>query len=256
MTQNQTDRKLFILQKRNLAALLLTVVLTLALIAGVIYNSVIYSKGNLDPYSFQRRISFAGINVLMFVLIFAVQWIFRIRFPLFLELSLIVFAFACLAGGTVFGLYTTIPVWDKVLHTASGFLFSAVGLTIARLLLRKDEADAKHIIATVLIAFFFSLAVGYVWEIYEYTLDSLSTTSNLQRWAEGVLQTLPDGTYVLNDRRGTALHDTLGDMIVNFIGTVVFLVPMLVLFFKKPKTLTLFDVEMKPKTKTAEKTHG
>ncbi len=230
------------IQKRNLAAIVLTSVLVLALLAGVIYNSVQYANGALAPAMFRRRIGFAGICALMFALVFAVQWIFRIRFPLFMELSLLLFAFACLAGGTVFGFYSTVPHWDKVLHTTSGFLFSAVGLTLARLLLSKDEADAKHIIATVLIAFFFSLAVGYVWEIYEYTLDSLGS-SDLQRWAENIIETLPDGTYLVSDKRGSALHDTLGDMIVNFIGTIVFLVPMLILFFKKPNTLTLFDVK-------------
>ena len=84
--------------------------------------------------------------------------------------------------------------------------------------------------------------MGYVWEIYEYTLDSLGS-SDLQRWAENIIETLPDGTYLVSDKRGSALHDTLGDMIVNFIGTIVFLVPMLILFFKKPNTLTLFDVK-------------
>jgi Na+-driven multidrug efflux pump len=118
-------------------------------------------------------------------------------------------------------------------------VFSTCGLLIANALVGKDLVGNRRIAVCVVIAFLFSLAVGYLWEIYEFTLDSL-TGSSLQCWQNGVLQQFGNGTYLVSDAQGTGLKDTLGDMIVNLIGTVVFLVPATVVFLKKENTLRLF----------------
>lgn len=246
--------KQFFKQKRNVVALCVWSVLFLALIGGLILDIVLYKRGTLDKAIFNHRLLFVFLCFAMMTLIYLVELVFGIRLPLFLELSCTIFAFVGLAGGTVYGLYNYIPYYDKFLHTTSGLLFSAVGLTLASILLHNQPVGARRVIAAVAIAFFFSLAVGYLWEIFEFSVDSIIPTMNNQRWQSGIYPVdMGDGTFLVDNRRGTALIDTLGDMIVNLIGTVIFLVPVLVLFLKKPSRLELFHCEVWRKKKTAPK---
>ncbi|MDE7158302.1 MAG: hypothetical protein K2N74_01885, partial [Clostridiales bacterium] len=233
----------FLKQKRNLAALCVWGALVLALIGGLILDIVLYNKGSIEKADFNHRLLFVFLCFIMMTLVFVIELAFGIRLPLFLELSCCIFAFVGLAGGTVYGLYGVMPAYDKFLHTTSGLLFSAVGLTLSDILLKNQPVGARRAVAAVAIAFFFSLAVGYLWEIFEFSVDSIIPTMNNQRWQWNDYPIdMGDGTFLVGDKRGTALIDTLGDMIVNLIGTVVFLVPMLVLFLKKPNSLSLFHI--------------
>lgn len=244
----------FFTKKRNIAAFTICAVLLAALIAGVVLSVVLYRNGSIPAENFSRRMMFAGLCFLICAAIYLAEFLLRFRFPLFLEISLTVFAFACLAGGTVFDLYNIMPVWDKILHTLSGVLFSAAGLCFALPLLGKQITGARKIAVCVIVAALFSLAVGYLWEVYEFTVDSIDPSSNCQRWENGLIEALPDGTYLVDDRRGSAILDTMGDMIVNLIGTVVFLVPALFVFLKKPAALEQFALERIPRRKeTADK---
>ncbi len=244
----------FFTKKRNIAAFTICAVLLAALIAGVVLSVVLYRNGSIPAENFSRRMMFAGLCFLICAAIYLAEFLLRFRFPLFLEISLTVFAFACLAGGTVFDLYNIMPVWDKILHTLSGVLFSAAGLSLALPLLGKQITGARKIAVCVIVAALFSLAVGYLWEVYEFTVDSIDPSSNCQRWENGLIEALPDGTYLVDDRRGSAILDTMGDMIVNLIGTVVFLVPALFVFLKKPAALEQFALEHIPRRKeTADK---
>lgn len=242
----------FFKQKRNLAALIVWSVLVLALIGGLIANIVAYKGGNLEKSVFNHRLLFFFSCLGMMTLVYLAELIFRIRLPLYLELACTCFAFMGLAGGTVFGLYGVFPQYDKVLHTTSGVLFSIVGLSLASLLLKNQPLGARRVVAAVAIAFFFSLTVGYLWELYEFTLDTVVPTMNNQRWQSGIYPVdMGDGTYLVPNRRGAAIIDTMGDMIVNFFGTLALLIPVLIVCLKKPSRLSLFEIEVCRKKKTS-----
>lgn len=226
--------------KRNLVALIVWCALFVALLAGVIVNAVLYANETLEKSLFLRRLFYAGLCWVMMTLVYGVELLFRFRFSLFLELALSCFAFIALAGGTVYNLYTYIPFYDKVLHAFSGPLFSIVGLSFGDLLVRNQPQGKRKVAALVLFAFCFSLAVGYLWEIFEFTVDSVIPGFDNQRWAAGLIESLPDGTYLVTDRRGTALLDTMGDIIANLCGTVVFLAPVLGICLKKPERAEIF----------------
>lgn len=242
----------FFRQKRNLAALCVWSALLLCLIAGIIMNTVFFHAGSISKGTLQRRLFYAGLCFVMMSAVYVFEWIFRIRFPLFLELVLTVFAFMSLAGGTVFNLYSLIPFWDKVLHTLSGPMFSVVGLCFADLLLKDQPLGARKAVAYAAIAFFFALSVGYVWEIFEYTVDSVIPGYNNQRWAAGVVEELENGYFIVTDKRGTGLHDTMWDMICNCIGALVFLTPLLVVCLNKTERLNVFHTEVIKRKKKAE----
>ncbi len=238
-------------QKRNLVVTILVCVFLLAILGGIIYASIAYGNGKMGKALFHRKVWYAVLCVLMMAAVFLAQLLFRVRFSVFCEIALISFAFAALAGGTVFTLYSHIPVWDKILHTLSGPLFSIVGLGFAILLSEKQPTEKRRVVMCVVFAFLASLAVGYLWEIFESTVDSVISGYNNQRWLEGLIQSLPDGTYIVSDKRGTALIDTMSDMICNLCGTVAFLVPVLILCLKKPERIHTFKF-----TPLAKKEHA
>ena len=131
------------------------------------------------------------------------------------------FAVAALCGGNLYDLYGALPFWDKILHTLSGPLFSIVGLSFALLLLRDMPEGTGKVLAAVLFALLFSLAVGYLWEVFEYAVDSLMPGGyNNQRWQNGVVGQLPNGNYEVTEPRGSGLIDTMSDLICNLCGTV------------------------------------
>lgn len=242
-------------QKRNIAALCVWCALLVCLIAGVVMNACLFGAESISSAMLKRRLFYALLCFVMMSAVYVAELLFRIRFPLFLELILTGFAFISLAGGTVFDLYTLIPVWDKILHALSGPMFSVVGLCFADLLLKNQPTGARKTVAYIVIALLFALAVGYVWEIFEYTVDSVIPGYNNQRWAAGVVEEIvrDDNTYYLvTDRRGTGLHDTMWDMICNCAGAIVFLAPLLTVCLKKPERLCMFKTEVVKRKRAAD----
>ncbi len=75
----------------------------------------------------------------------------------------------------------------------------------------------------VLFTFCFTMTSEYLWEIVEYTVDTL-TNANMQRWQDGILGEIPKATetgeFIINSARGSGLNDTMGDMIVNIFGAL------------------------------------
>ena len=69
--------------------------------------------------------------------------------------------------GNVYRFYHYIRPWDKILHVLSGFLAAAFGYAIPDFLLKDAPGKAFKCIFAVS----FSVALGGVWEIYEYLLD-------------------------------------------------------------------------------------
>lgn len=237
-------------QKRNLTVLIVWSVLTLAVLGGMIVNIVAYTGGNLDKATFNHRLLFVFSCIGCMSAVYVVELIFRIRLPLYLELACTVFSFIGLAGGTVFGLYGVFPAYDKILHTTSGVLFAFMGLTLATLLLNGMPDGKQRVLAAVAIAFFFSLTVALLWELYEFSLDTIFGMNN-QRWAwDGYPIEVGDGTFIVGNKRGTAIVDTMGDMFVHFIGTLAVLIPTLIVCLKKSTRLELFKCEVLRKKKT------
>lgn len=69
--------------------------------------------------------------------------------------------------GNVYRFYHYIRPWDKLLHMLSGFLAAAVGYALPDLLLKEKPGKMFK----CLFAVSFSVAIGGIWEIYEYLLD-------------------------------------------------------------------------------------
>src|SRR5690554_4247209 len=120
---------------------------------------------------------------------------FRIHIPPELQLAAIGFVFASLFLGEIRDYYTRFWWWDMALHTTSGFLLGILGFLLVHM---KPGFVAFF-------AFMFALGVGALWEIFEFTMDSLFGM-NMQK-------------PMLGDPSG--LTDTMWDLIVDAIGALV-----------------------------------
>lgn len=131
---------------------------------------------------------------------------FRINIPAEFELLAILFIFASLYLGEIRGYYSRFWWWDIVLHAASGVLMGIVGFLLVYVMneLRHIEFHMKAGFVA-LFAFFFSLGIGALWEIFEFTMDQVFDM-NMQK-------------EMLGDPSG--LTDTMFDLIVDAIGSLV-----------------------------------
>ena len=93
--------------------------------------------------------------------------------------------------------------WDLVLHTGTGFLFGIIGFLAIYLLNQTDRIPRSMTPTFVcLFAVMFSVFIGVLWEIFEYAVDRISPSTNMQSGEEGV-------------------RDTMHDLIVNLAGAII-----------------------------------
>lgn len=97
-----------------------------------------------------------------------------VRLPAGLEITVVVFIFAAEILGEIACFYVTVPFWDKALHTTSGFIYAAVGYSMADVLNRHKKVSFElSPLFLALVAFCFSMTIGALWEIFEFSVDNL-----------------------------------------------------------------------------------
>ncbi len=132
--------------------------------------------------------------------------------PNYMFVLYFIFLFCAIYLGEVQDFYFIIPYWDLLLHAFSGAMLGSLGFTLVSLLNSNKNVD-MHLspFFIAIFAFCFALAFGAVWEIYEYTVDSVAAL-NMQKYA------LEDGTLLVGRE---ALADTMEDLIVDAVGALV-----------------------------------
>lgn len=168
----------------------------------------------------------------------------EIRLPAGLEITVVVFIFAAEILGEIACFYVTVPFWDKALHTTSGFIYAAVGYSMADVLNRHKKVSFEFSpLFLALVAFCFSMTIGAVWEIFEFSMDNLfhkdmqkdtviqqitsvaldPTNRNIPITISNIQDVVVNGESLgLGGYLDIGLYDTMGDLIVNLIGAVVF----------------------------------
>jgi hypothetical protein len=130
---------------------------------------------------------------------------YRVYLPVEFDLVTIVFIFTSLFLGEIHAYYIRFWWWDVVLHTSSGFLLGIAAFTLVYILNRERKINIRMKPGFVaLFSFCFALAVGTVWEIFEFSMDSFFSL-NMQK--SGLVDTMWD-----------LIVDTLGAGIVSVLG--------------------------------------
>lgn len=119
----------------------------------------------------------------------------------FMILLFILLAFPC---GSVLEFFQLIPHYDKICHTLSGVFVSMLALALFLTVCPEHRVTRENLLLALLFVFAVSMAVAGLWEICEYFVH-LITGRDVQRVA------------------ATGVSDTMQDMIVCMIGTLVYL---------------------------------
>lgn len=155
-----------------------------------------------------------GKSILAFVVLHAVypvEKIFKIKLPSLLVASYFIFIIGATVGAELFGLYLNINGWDSILHIYSGALLAMFAVV---LLLNHDKYSKEtrvDIVYFFIISVSFAVMIGVLWEIYEYTGDSLFGM-NMQ------ITTSYEGVVLQGQ---AAIYDTMKDLIIDLIGAVI-----------------------------------
>ncbi len=163
--------------------------------------------------------------------------------PTGLKSIILIFIFAAEILGEINAFYIKIPIWDTILHTTNGFLMAAIGFALIDLFNRSEKFSLKmspYFVAFT--AFCFSMTVGVVWEFFEFGMDWFFHTDMQKDWILPAISSVkldPAGannpvrvtieSVVINGEEWNlggyldiGIVDTMKDLIVNFIGAVVF----------------------------------
>jgi len=137
----------------------------------------------------------------------------KIIMPNYMHICFVLFLYAGIYLGEVRSFYYLVPHWDTILHTFSGVMLGALGYAIVDMLNSQEKINVHMSpVFVALFAFCFAVAMGTIWEIYEFTVDRLLSL-NMQKYA------MENGTVLLG---AEALMDTMKDLIVDTLGALVF----------------------------------
>lgn len=171
----------------------------------------------------------------------------KIRIPALFEGIIYCFIFAAEILGELGHFYTQIPIWDTMLHTLNGFLFAAVGFSTVELLNRTNKNISLSPLYLTMVAFCFSMTIGVLWEFFECGADIFLHQDMQKDFVVDHFQSVSldpshnQEVIRVEDITGTVIHtgsgetytidggyldigilDTMKDLLVNFIGAIVF----------------------------------
>lgn len=168
----------------------------------------------------------------------------KIELPTGLEIVILFFIFAAEILGEIDAYYIKYPIWDTMLHTINGFLMAAIGFSLVDILDRDERLkfDLSPFFSAV-VAFCFSMTIGVIWEFFEFGMDMIfaldmqkdtvisafssvaldPTASNHPIRVSGITDVMVNGESLgLGGYLDIGLIDTMKDLLVNFIGALVF----------------------------------
>ena len=191
--------------------------------------------------------AFLCILVLIQVLIpYFITKKLKIELPSIFEIIILLFIFSSEVLGEIQNFYGVFKHFDTVLHTLNGFLCAAVGFSLIDLCNNNSEKFNLSPLYLTIVAFCFSMTIGVLWEFLEYSIDKVMLSDMQKDKLVTKISSVwlnPDGknkaiivdninkTIIYSDSGETVieggyldlgLNDTMKDLIVNFVGAVVF----------------------------------
>ena len=201
----------------------------------------------------------------------------NIELPNTLEVIILLFIYSAEILGEIRGYYLSFKHWDTMLHTINGFLMAAIGFSMIDILNRTEKI--KFVLSPVfvaVVAFCFSMTIGVLWEFFEFGMDTMTATDmqkdylyttvstvhlnpeneNVPVVIKDIKKTVIDGTVDGKSREVTidggyldiGIHDTMKDLIVNFIGALTFSILGLFVYQKQGQGQLSVAVYSKAKT--------
>lgn len=144
-------------------------------------------------------LAFVALATLMLSLapVVVARWAEIVVPPSFIA-AIVVFVGGTLFLGEVYDFYNRFWWWDLVMHSGSAVGFGLIGFVLVFMMFQGDRYAAPPI-AVAFFAFCFALAIGALWEIFEFGMDQV---------------------FGLNMQK-SGLMDTMWDLIMDFLGALI-----------------------------------
>lgn len=191
------------------------------------------------------------LTLILFTIPYWINQKLKIEIPDLLEIIILLFIFSAEILGEIQNFYGIFKHWDTILHTLNGFLCAAIGFSLIDILNKSEKFHIKlSPIFVSLVAFCFSMTIGVLWEFFEYGADRIfrydmqkdrivQTISTVELEPEGknkpvvidniyktVIYSSENNqnteTVITGGYLDIGIIDTMKDLIVNFIGAVIF----------------------------------
>ena len=188
------------------------------------------------------------LTLILFLLPTVLEKQLRIDLPDTLEIVILLFIYAAEILGEIRAFYTTFHGWDTILHTLNGFLCAAIGFSLVDLFNRSERFSLTlSPVFMAIVAFCFSMTIGVLWEFFECAVDQIflldmqkdmivrdistvmldPTNSNETVVIRGITDVIlvtgeEEISLGLGGYLDVGLLDTMKDLVVNFVGAVVF----------------------------------
>lgn len=181
------------------------------------------------------------LTLILFMIPSFIEKRIHIDIPDTLETIILLFIFSAEILGEINSYYLIFPYWDTTLHTINGFLAAAIGLSLIDILNKNDRFSISlSPVFVALVAFCFSMTIGVVWELFEFSMDQLlgfdmqkDTYINSFRTVllnkdklnvpvSVTINSLSVNGEAWNSYIDIGLIDTMMDLFVNFIGATIF----------------------------------
>lgn len=190
------------------------------------------------------------LSLILLLMPFILEKKLKIDFPNTLEIIIMLFIFSAEILGEINNFYQVIPHWDSILHTLNGFLAAGVGFSLFDLLNKNVDSIKLSPFFLALVSFCFSMTIGVLWEFFEFAADNsfLNTDMQKDRIVEKIqsVKINPEGKntpVIIDNIEYTIIYskeenkivenkidgyleigliDTMKDLVVNFIGALVF----------------------------------
>ena len=196
-----------------------------------------------------QSVFLCGLSLVLMLLPSIISRRLKIVLPDALEIVILLFIFAAEILGELNSFYVRVPHWDTMLHTINGFLCAAIGFALVDMLNREERFTFQlSPLYLAIVSFCFSMTVGVLWEFFEFSGDyflgmdmqkdtvvnaihsvnldpTLTNTVIHVRDISDVIIVHADGTQQalgLGGYLDIGIIDTMKDLMVNFVGAVVF----------------------------------
>ena len=126
-----------------------------------------------------------------------------VRIPTGFIAAIIFFIMASLFLGEVGDFYERLWWWDVFLHSFSAIGFGMIGTVLILMMVESERLEASAFLAAFF-AFCFGIAIGAIWEIFEYWMDQIFGL-NMQK--SGLVDTMYD---LMVDCLGAAIGASAG----------------------------------------------
>ncbi len=221
MKQRSAKPKTSAADRRAKAAKIIGFILFVSLVLSVIYSLIRFFIAPAEHVVGEAHEKVKADYLLMLVqcllgtVVMVLPSVLEKRFKVVVPDTIIIlyflFLYCAIYLGEIHNFYYLIPYWDTILHAFSGAMLGALGFILVDLL-NKDQHVKVNLspFFVAVFAFCFALAVGALWEIYEFSVDSVLGLNMQKHTTES-----GEALYGID-----ALSDTMKDIIVDALSAL------------------------------------